>query len=75
MVVICIIVYYFVKETPFHHQSSVDSSDSNFNLSKVSRDATGIPEIQNSDRILGILYNPNQKSDKKLNPEHRHIMC
>ena len=37
------------------------------------RDATGIPETRNSDRILGIQYNP--ESDEKLNPEHRHIMC
>ena len=37
------------------------------------RDATGILEIRNSDRILGIWCNP--ESDEKLNPEHRHIMC
>ena len=42
-------------------------------LGLTTRDATEIPEIRNSDRILGIRYNP--KSSEKLNPEHRHIKC
>ena len=36
------------------------------------RDATGILEIRNSDRILEIPYNP--ESDEKLNPEHTHVL-
>ena len=57
----------------YSHEFSTSKEEHEKKHLFVTRNATGIPIIRNSYRILGIRYDP--KSGEKLYPEHRHIMC